>query len=180
MHGDKESYWIACELVGGLPCGLSPFSAGEVGMLVRPSPCIRKGNLLQFNPDTGAIVHCNCKKDRANFSSHVSQPVLAANVSKLRVIRNASTEEPPTPLPLLHVAPSKQSKENYIYTTICCLASWLHGRSRFANWRQQVVLLWSTSNLRAWMRMSSSPFARRMALAALTCLDLGRPNIWGT
>ena len=31
LHGDKETFWLACELAGGIACGLSGWAAGEMG-----------------------------------------------------------------------------------------------------------------------------------------------------
>eukprot|EP00965_Chrysotila_dentata_P052007 1726372-Pleurochrysis_carterae.AAC.1 len=75
LHGDKETYWLACELIGGLDCGVSEYAAGEMGQLKQAGDreCLY-GNLLQFHPDNPSwIVHCNCKPQVAllAYSAHI-------------------------------------------------------------------------------------------------------------
>jgi len=84
---------LACELVGGLPCGLSDFAAGEMGQLKRDRTtgnheCV-VGNLLQFHPDNPRwIVHCNCKPQASWQYTHVALPIrfpeLLANLTRSR------------------------------------------------------------------------------------------------
>jgi len=79
LHGDKETYWLACELVGGLSCGVSPYAAGEMGQLKQDygptDPGCVVGNLMQFHPDNPKwIVHCNCKPHASWLYTHVSTP----------------------------------------------------------------------------------------------------------
>ena len=91
VHGDKETFWLACELVGGLRCGVSPLAAGEMGNFDREgrtarfnathtdaagTPCL-SGNLVQFNPTTGVPIHCNCKADKLESYTAVSKPIRA-------------------------------------------------------------------------------------------------------
>ena len=81
------------------------FLAGEMGALKH---CLI-GNLLQFNPDDGSPVHCNCK--RANYT-HVSRPVdITRNESwgdqLLSVV--ASPLQPEHPLQLVFSIPTGQT-----------------------------------------------------------------------
>merc|ERR1719382_308899 len=93
LHGDKETYWLACELTGGQPCGLSEFAAGEMGQLKRDRTtgnheCV-VGNLLQFHPDNPRwIVHCNCKPQASWQYTHAALPIrfseLLGNLTRSR------------------------------------------------------------------------------------------------
>jgi len=61
FHGDKETFWIACELVG--KCGVSPLLPGIMGEKKDDDDCVH-GNMLQFHPDhPERAVHCNCKPE---------------------------------------------------------------------------------------------------------------------
>jgi hypothetical protein len=124
LHGDKETFWIACELVGGLSCGVSVFLAGEMGKFRSGNPrhhlpsCMR-GNLLQFNPEDGSAVHCNCKLDDTSGHrggllnyTHLSQPVRAPNTTRngsradLLLSVTASSLRPNHPLQLSYSVPT--------------------------------------------------------------------------
>ncbi len=118
LHGDKETFWLACELAGppkqwrrnalnesgGPPhCGLSPLAGGEMGQMLpagvsanMPAKkraalmqaaggvrCLR-GNLAHHHPDTGALIHCNCKWPSAGEPpyTHVSLPTLSSTARR--------------------------------------------------------------------------------------------------
>jgi len=114
LHGDKETYWLACELIGGLDCGVSEYAAGEMGQLKQAGDreCLY-GNLLQFHPDNPSwIVHCNCKPQAAWLYTHVALPQRfsehVGRMSRARVEafkRNSSRGMPP-PRANLSIAPS--------------------------------------------------------------------------
>ena len=114
VWGDKETYWLACELVGGLRCGVSPLSAGEMGSFSSEGglECLR-GNLLQFNPTTGVPIHCNC--NQVDSYTAVSKPTsnepellpwLSPSSNVLQVVDSANRPGSP---PELRFAESPQS-----------------------------------------------------------------------
>eukprot|EP00928_Gymnodinium_smaydae_P076573 TRINITY_DN59617_c0_g1_i1.p1 TRINITY_DN59617_c0_g1~~TRINITY_DN59617_c0_g1_i1.p1 ORF type:complete len:694 (-),score=73.16 TRINITY_DN59617_c0_g1_i1:88-2169(-) len=89
VHGDKEVFWLACELIG--TCGVSHVGHGVLGHL-NSEGCI-VGNLLQFHPDDSSkIVHCNCKPD-ARWYTHFSSPVAdRSKYQSLMTIRDSGEE----------------------------------------------------------------------------------------
>eukprot|EP00316_Scyphosphaera_apsteinii_P000538 CAMPEP_0119337810 /NCGR_PEP_ID=MMETSP1333-20130426/94756_1 /TAXON_ID=418940 /ORGANISM="Scyphosphaera apsteinii, Strain RCC1455" /LENGTH=911 /DNA_ID=CAMNT_0007348943 /DNA_START=93 /DNA_END=2828 /DNA_ORIENTATION=- len=87
LHGDKETYWLACELVGGHECGVSAYAAGEMGQVKRDRATANReclvGNLLQYHPDDpGWLVHCNCKPQASWLYTHVALPLRFEDVLK--------------------------------------------------------------------------------------------------
>lgn len=151
LHGDKETYWIACELVGGLSCGVSRFLTGEMGALKH---CLI-GNLLQFNPDDGSPVHCNCK--RANYT-HVSRPVdITRNESwgdqLLSVV--ASPLQPEHPLQLVFSIPTGQT------------STW---RKKLCTRRTQV------EDVATFLRHNQVPVPIRASLCAIHNFCVGSSN----
>jgi len=93
LHGDKETYWLACELVGGLECGVSPLAPGEMGALETDRAGLGRkcvaGNLLHFHPDRPSwVVHCNCKPHASWLYTHAARPArfseLLASMARAR------------------------------------------------------------------------------------------------